>query len=148
MAKQYQVTQSRRLENALVSGLVRLGIGPGGWPLVATEGRVTGQIRETPIDPIELDGKRFLVAPFGVVNWVKNACETGRVQLRRGAKVEFLEVREADPVESAPVLRAYLRRGYTEDYFDSNPDSPLAEFEAQASDHPVFEVVGSVPPFA
>lgn len=147
MAKEYMVTRGVRIQNALVAFLVRLGVVPR-WHLLAVEGRKSGNLRETPIDPIELDGKRYLVAPFGVVNWVRNTRAAGRVRLRKGGKTEFLEVRETPPAESAPVLRAYYNRGYTEEYFDAGADSSLEEFEAEAGDHPVFEVVGAIAPFA
>ena len=146
MAKQYELTRGLRIQNTLVSALIRLVSVPR-WYLVGVEGRVTGKIRETPIDPIEVDGVRYLVAPFGVVNWVLNARKAGRVRLRSGGNVEYLEVKEATPAESAPVLKAYLGRGYTEEYFDASPDSPVAEFEAEAAAHPVFEVVGPTAPF-
>lgn len=145
MAKQYEVTRGIRLQNAILSAAIRLGIAPKGMRLVAVEGRATGQLRETPIEPIELDGKRWLVAPFGEVNWVRNARKAGKVRLRRGREVEYLQVREALPRESAPVLRAYLKRGYTRDYFDAGPNSPLADFEAEANKHPVFMVLGPTP---
>jgi F420H(2)-dependent quinone reductase len=147
MARQYQVTQRIRLENGFTSALIRLGIAPGRWYLLAVKGRVSGELRETPIEPIEMEGRRFFVAPFGVVNWVKNARKAGRVRLSRGARVEFLEVKEMTPSESAPVLRAYLRRGYTGDYFNAGPDSPLTEFENEASHHPVFLDAGPASPF-
>jgi deazaflavin-dependent oxidoreductase (nitroreductase family) len=142
MAKLYEVTRRIRLENAILSAAIRLGIAPKGMHLVAVKGRATGELRETPIDPIEMDGKRWLVAPFGEVNWVRNARKAGQVRLRRGRTVEYLKVREADPGESAPVLRAYLKRGYTGDYFDAGPNSLLDDFEAEAHKHPVFIVLG------
>jgi F420H(2)-dependent quinone reductase len=147
MVRQYQVTQNIRRENRFASALIRLGIGPSRWYLLAVKGRVSGELRETPIEPIEMEGRRFLVAPFGVVNWVKNARKAGLVRLRRGTKVEFLQVKEMTPTESAPVLRAYLRRGYTGDYFNAGPDSPLIEFENEASQHPVFLDAGPASPF-
>ena len=142
MAKQYQVTRGIRLQNAILSAAIRLGIAPKGMHLVAVKGRATGELRETPIDPIEMDGKRWLVAPFGEVNWVRNARQAGQVRLRRGRTVEYLQVSEADPGESAPVLRSYLKRGYTGDYFDAGPNSLLADFEVEAHKHPVFMVLG------
>jgi deazaflavin-dependent oxidoreductase (nitroreductase family) len=147
MAKQYQVNRGVRIQNSLVALLVRLGIVPR-WHLLAVEGRKTGKLRETPIDPLELDGKRYLVAPFGVVNWVRNARAAGRVRLRKGRKTEFLKVRETPPSESAPVLQAYYNRGYTEEYFDAGPESSIDQFEAEAGNHPVFEVVSAIAPFA
>jgi len=136
------VTRGIRLQNAVLSAAIRLGIAPKGMHLVAIKGRATGELRETPIEPIEMDGKRWLVAPFGEVNWVRNARKAGEVRLRRGRTVEYLQVREADPGESAPVLRAYLKRGYTGVYFDVGPNSLLAEFETEAHKHPVFLVLG------
>jgi hypothetical protein len=56
--------------------------------------------------------------------------------------VKHVKVRESDPGESAPVLQAYLKRGYTGDYFDACPTSPLSDFEAEAHKHPVFMVLG------
>jgi len=142
MAKLYEVTRRIRLENAIISAAIRLGIAPKGMHLVAVRGRTTGELRETPIEPIEMDGKRWLVAPFGEVNWVRNARKAGEVRLRRGRKVKHVKVRESDPGESAPVLQAYLKRGYTGDYFDACPTSPLSDFEAEAHKHPVFMVLG------
>jgi deazaflavin-dependent oxidoreductase (nitroreductase family) len=142
MAKLYEVTRATRLQNEILSAAIRLGIAPKGMHLVAVKGRATGELRETPIEPVDMDGKRWLVAPFGEVNWVRNARKAGQVRLRRGRTMEYLQVREADPRESAPVLRAYLKRGYTGDYFDAGPNSPLADFEAEAPKHPVFMVLG------
>ena len=146
MAKLYEMTRRVRLENAILSAAIRLGIAPKGMRLVAVRGRATGELRETPIEPIEMDGKRWLVAPFGEVNWVRNARKAGQVRLRRGRTVEYLQVREADPGESAPVLRAYLNRGYTGDYFDASPNSLLADFEEEAHKHPVFMVLDPTSP--
>jgi deazaflavin-dependent oxidoreductase (nitroreductase family) len=142
MAKQYSVTRRIRLENSMMAAAIRLGIAPKGMRLLAVKGRATGELRETPIEPIEVGGKRWLVAPFGVVNWVLNTRKAGQVRLTRGRTVEHLQVREADASESAPVLREYLRRGYTGAYFDAGPDSPLADFQAEAQNHPVFMVLG------
>ena len=88
-----------------------------------------------------MDGKRYLVGPFGVVNWIKNVRVAGEAWLSRGKKTEHLILKEANAQESAPVLKDYLNRGYTGPYFDAKPDSPFAEFEAEADRHPVFEVV-------
>lgn len=35
-------------------------------------GRISGQIRETPVNLLTFDGHRYLVAPRGVTQWVRN----------------------------------------------------------------------------
>src|SRR4030067_1500262 len=145
MVNLYEVTWRIRLENAILSAATRLGIAPKGMHLGAVKGRATGELRETPIEPIETDGKRWLVAPFGEVNWVRNARKAGKVRLRRGRTVEYLQVSEAHPGECRRGLRAHLKRGYTSDYFDAGPNSLPLDFEAEAHKHPVLMVLGPMP---
>ncbi|MCH7589051.1 MAG: nitroreductase family deazaflavin-dependent oxidoreductase [Chloroflexi bacterium] len=141
MAKQYNFTRLKKLENVLLSIGIRRGFAPKGMHILRVKGRKSGLFREMVIDPIVVDGNRWLVAPFGVVKWVKNVRRAGEVWLSKGKKTEHLKLREANAQESAPVLKAYLNRGYTGSYFDAKLDSPLPEFEAEADRHPVFEVV-------
>ena len=91
-------------------------------------------------------GRRWLVAPYGDVAWVKNARAAGRVTLARGRRVERVALAEVGPEESAPVLRRYVTEvPITRPYFDAGPASDLAAFRAEAHRHPVFRVVGSAP---
>jgi hypothetical protein len=53
--------------------LVGLGIGLRHNYLLQVPGRQTGRVYSTPIDLLELEGGRFLVAGRGRTQWVRNA---------------------------------------------------------------------------
>jgi hypothetical protein len=91
---------------------------------------------------VRIGESRWLVAPYGDRNWVKNARAAGTVELRRGRRTEHLAVRELTPEAAVPVLREYLRRGrVTRPFFDVTLDSPYDDWLAEAPNHPVFELV-------
>jgi len=130
----------RTLTNALVRPLIRLGVS-GRMHLLLVPGRRTGRVYSTPVKVLEFDGGRWLVAPYGERNWVRNASAAGRVELRRGRRAEQVAVVGVGPEEAAPVLRDYLRSTpYTRRFFEVRPDSPLEAFVAEAPRHPVFRI--------
>jgi len=117
-----------------------LGIVPRTSFILTVPGRRSGIPHSTPVTLVEDGPKRWLVAPYGDVAWVRNARAAGKVTLsRRARRSQTVEVAELGPADSAPVLKAYLAKvGITRPYFDVRPDSPLAAFEAEARRHPVF----------
>jgi deazaflavin-dependent oxidoreductase (nitroreductase family) len=140
--KIYRLTVPRHVVNALVTPLVRLGVGPRHTYLLAVPGRSTGRIYRTPVTLVEEGASRWLVAPYGERSWVKNARAAGWVELRRGRKMERVQVDEVPPAERAPILRDYLRQvPFTRDFFDARPEAPIESFAAEAHRHPVFRVV-------
>ena len=144
MAKSFRMTGTRRVANRLMAAMVRLGLVPGPTYLLTVVGRKSGQSRTTPVTLVKSDGERWLVAPYGHVDWVHNARAAGRVTLRRGRRTETVDVRELGAEESAPVLRRYLRSvPIVRPYFDAGPKSPLADFVAEAPRHPVFRITES-----
>ena len=139
MAKQYKVNGRVRFINRMMARMVRWNIAPARTYLMTVRGRKTGKPYTTPVTLVERDGKRWLVSPYGEVNWVKNARVAGEVDLFRGGKTETMKIHELSAVESAPILKKYITlEGIVRPYFDAEPDSPLSEFEAEASRHPVF----------
>ncbi len=56
--------------------------------LLRVRGRKTGLPRTTPVSLIEHEGRRWLVAPYGEVGWVRNARAAGEAELLRGSAVE------------------------------------------------------------
>lgn len=138
MAKQYQVTGMRRVINRAASTLARLGRGPS-WELTVT-GRRSGEPQTVPVTPVELNGSRYLVAPYGAVGWVHNIRAAGEATLRRGGSTDRITVTEVDAEEAGPVLAAYhhaLER-VVGAYFDVPKDPTVEDFVAAAADHPVF----------
>jgi deazaflavin-dependent oxidoreductase (nitroreductase family) len=113
--------------------------------LLTVKGRQTGLPRTTPVNLISRGGRRWLVAPYGEVSWVRNARAAGEIELRRGAAAERAHVREVTAEEAAPVLRSYLRRlrPVVGPYFDVTPSSPDAAFITEAPRHPVFLLTSS-----
>lgn len=129
-----------RAGNALVSLFARVGIGP--IHLLTTRDRKTGMPHTIPVVPIELDGRRWLVAPYGTVSWVRNARKDGRVHMRYGRATSDYTVREVDAGEAGAVLKRYVRVATkTRALFRATEDSPVEDFIAEADRHPVFELV-------
>lgn len=130
---------SWRAGNALVSALARIGIGP--MHLLTTTGRRTGRSHTIPVVPVEHDGKRWLVAPYGPVAWVRNARASGRVNLRYGRTKRPYAIREVTAEEAGPVLKRYVAVATkTRRHFRANADAPVEAFVAEADRHPVFEL--------
>lgn len=126
--------------NAIVSLLARAGIGP--IHLLTTRDRRTGQGHTNPVVPIEHDGRRWLVAPYGAVSWVRNAREDGHVGMRYGRSTNHYLVREVGADEAGPVLKRYVSVATkTRAQFRATEVSPVEDFVAEADRHPVFELV-------
>jgi deazaflavin-dependent oxidoreductase (nitroreductase family) len=139
MAATFEQTRLRRLGNSLIGPLARLGLAGGRTHVLTVPGRKTGRRRSTPVQVLFLAGERWLVAPYGEGDWVKNARAAGAVELTRARRTERVRVDEVGPEEAAPVLREYLRHTpIVKPYFDAKADSPLEAFAAEATRHPVF----------
>jgi deazaflavin-dependent oxidoreductase (nitroreductase family) len=141
MAATYHLSGWRRLLNALVKSLLRVGVGPRHTYLLTVRGRRTGTPYSTPVTLVEADPHRWLVAPYGEVSWVRNARAVGQVTLSRGRHTETVAIVELGPAEAAPVLKQYVTEvPITRPFFDAKPDSPLEAFIAEAPRHPVFRI--------
>jgi deazaflavin-dependent oxidoreductase (nitroreductase family) len=137
----YRHSLWRRGLNGLVRPLARLGLtGPRTY-LLTVPGRVSGRRWSTPVSVVTEGERRWLVAPSGERNWVRNARAAGAVELRRGRRTLRYRVEELDPAAAVPVLRRYFALGRTtRTFFDVSPESSDAEWEAEAARHPVFEL--------
>ena len=139
-AREYRPGRSRHVENTVMSALVRVGLVPRSC-LLTTRGGKTGRPRTNPVVPVELGGRRWLVAPYGPVSWVHNARAAGRVSLTRRRDTRDYVIREVAPDEAGPVLKRYVRIApATRRYFQADKDSPVEDFVAEAARHPVFEL--------
>ncbi len=141
MAKTYQVTAATRIVNGLMQTLIGLGIGPKELYMLTVKGRKSGKPRSTPVTLVIEGERRWLVSPYGMVNWAYNVRAAGRATLTQGRRTETVELTELVPEESAPILKRYLTDvAIVRPYFDVQPDSPLEAFIAAAPHHPVFAI--------
>jgi hypothetical protein len=90
---------------------------------------------------VRLGDERWLVAPYGGRNWVRNARAAGWVELRRGRIREELDVEEVAPAVAVPVLREYYRLGrVTRPFFDVSLEDSVESWADEAPRHPVFRL--------
>src|SRR6266581_6708049 len=130
-----------RLFNNSVQTLTRHGISIWGSRVLYVRGRKSGEWRTTPVNPLTHDGNRYLVAPRGHTQWVRNLRVAGEGELLLGRRVEPFHAAEVPDEERPPILRAYLRRWRAEVgvFFGGvGPDAPDEELARIAPDHPVF----------
>lgn len=139
--KAYHLTFTRKLANLFIMALLRLGLMPKPTYLLTVRGRKSGKPHTTPVTLVEHEDQRWIVAPYGAVNWVRNARAIGRVQLSRGRHREEVSITELGPEESAPILKEYLAAvRIVQPFFDVTPESPDEAFVAEAARHPVFRI--------
>lgn len=139
--KPYRKSWWRRALNALVRPLARLGLTGSRTHLLTVPGRTTGRLWSTPVSIVRVGEERWLVAPYGERNWVKNARAAGWVELRRGRRRERLAVVELSTEEAVPVLRRYYELGrVTRPFFEVGLESTDEEWRTEAPRHPVFHL--------
>ena len=137
-----------RIFNRVVALLTRAGISLLGSRILRVRGRSSGQWRETPVNLLTVDGQRYLVAPRGTTQWVRNIRVAGGGELRVGRRVTAFTVQELPDGEKPPVIRAYLERWAWEvgRFFEGlNKSSPDSELLRVATDFPVFRVTTPPP---
>ena len=88
MTKTYHVNFADRMEAAVITTLLHAGVKLGTTSLLTVRGRKSGQPHTVPVLLVEQDGKRWLVAPYGVVQWVRNIRVAGTATLTRGRHSE------------------------------------------------------------
>lgn len=136
-------TGLERTFNRALGALISWGIGPSHIWLVEVRGRKTGKLYATPVDPLEVGGKRYLVAPRGRAQWVRNAESAGEIVLRRGSNRQQLCIRALPDAEKPPILKAYLDtyKREVQRYFNISAGSPAQAFAEVARDYPAFELL-------
>jgi deazaflavin-dependent oxidoreductase (nitroreductase family) len=96
--------------NRMVAGLTKLGVSVLGSRVLYVRGRKSGELRSTPVNLLTVDGTRYLVAPRGHTQWVRNLRVAGEGQLRVGRRTEVFTPTELPDEAKPAILRAYLRR--------------------------------------
>jgi deazaflavin-dependent oxidoreductase (nitroreductase family) len=141
------VTSGRRsmlVMNKLVAGLTNLGISLMGSRVLSVQGRKSGEWRSTPVNLLTVDGQRYLVAPRGHTQWVRNLRASGTGTLRLGRKVEHFRAEELADADKPDIIRTYLKKWAWEvgAFFgnDVRADSPTETVLHVAPGVPVFKI--------
>ena len=131
-----------RLFNRIFGFLVGLGLGFRYNYLLQVRGRKSGKLYSTPVNLLELRGQRFLVAPRGRTQWVRNAEAAGEVTLKKGSTRQKYRLRPLTPAEKPEILTAYLDafRREVQRYFPVPPGSPPEAFAKLTESYPGFEL--------
>lgn len=154
MVKHYQVNAFVRVNNAIISSFLRLGVKIGSFTLLTVRGRKSGKLIETPLAIFDQEGKRYLIATYGLVNWVRNLrAAGGEATITCGRHIEKIHAVELPPKTAAPIFREALRSGppgipavlvrmyrsfFVLPYLNITTNSSLEEFEHEVLTHPVF----------
>ena len=129
--------------NDTVGRLTRMGISVYGSRVLAVKGRKSGEWRTTPVNPLRVDGTRYLVAPRGNTQWVRNLRVVGTGELRIGRKAEPFSATEVADDDKPAILRAYLKRWKFEVgvFFDGvDAKAPESKLREIAPGYPIFRI--------
>lgn len=156
MPKPYRVGLFVRANNAVMRSLIGAGVRIGTFAVLTVPGRRTGRPVHVPLVVFSDGGNRYLVASYGIVNWVRNLrAADGRAELRRGHSTEKITTVELPPEQAGPILRISLQNGppgiprpivrifrrfFVLPYLDVDLNSPVDDFVRSAVNHPVFRV--------
>jgi len=134
-----------RVFNRAFGLFVGLGLAPRDYYLLRVRGRKSGRVYGTPVSLVSLHGARFLVAPRGRTQWVRNAEASNEVVLKRGSSSRRFRLRALADADKPPVLLAYLERyrSIVQRYFPVPAGSPPGAFAEIAARYPVFELLPS-----
>jgi hypothetical protein len=132
--------------NKVVKVLHRVGLPLGTIHLLSVPGRSTGELRTTPVSPLTVENRQYVISPLPESDWVRNASAAGWGLLASGRTKRRVRLeRVEDPAHREKVLRAFpvevphgvaffLRVGAVT---GPSPD----EFAAAAPGSAVFEVI-------
>jgi len=123
--------------------LMKAGVSIRGSRILYVRGRKSGAWRTNPVNPLTFDGARYLVAPRGETEWVRNIRVAGGGELRLGSKREAFRVQEMADEQKPAILRAYLKLWSMETgvFFQGvKHDSPEEDVRRIAPLHPVFRI--------
>ena len=84
----------------------RLPLGFNG--LITVPGRKTGVPRTTPVAIINVSGRRWVWAPWGEVNWVRNLRAAGGATITFRGRKEEVRATELDPIQRVAFFRDTL----------------------------------------
>ncbi len=136
-------TPVEKIFNRVFGFLVGLGLGFSHNYLLQVRGRKSGKLYSTPIDLLEKNGRRYLVAPRGRTQWVRNAEAAGEITLKKGSRSNKFRLQPIPDAEKPEILKAYLDtfKREVQTYFPIPAGSPPQAFAELTSSYPTFELL-------
>ena len=134
---------TKNVFNRVVAVSTRMGLSVWGSRVLEVPGRKSGEPRRTPVNLMTFEGQRYLVAPRGHTQWVRNLRVSGSGRLLVGRRAEDFAAAELPDAEKVPLLRAYLKKWSWEtgQFFGGvGADAPDSDLLRIAPDHPVFRI--------
>jgi hypothetical protein len=134
---------TRNVFNRAMRLFTKLGVSLRGSRELRVRGRKSGEWRAVPVNPLTIGGDRYLVAPRGTTEWVRNLRVAGTGELHLGRKVEVFVADELADDVKPDILRQYLHHWKAEVgvFFDGvGPDASDDELLAIAHGYPVFQI--------
>lgn len=146
MRVSYEPARRLKAVNVLFRSLLRRGVRLGHMRVLTVRGRTSGELRSTPVLPLEDAGRRWLVAVNEAAHWVQNARADRWAILSRGKRVEIVELVELEPGDSPLIVEEFVRRLRRQRMAHAFSMGALrGAFNGERLTHPVFEVIGGRP---
>lgn len=143
------VARLDRVSGRIVRWLNSCGLSLLGSRELVVSGRRSGQPRSVVVNLLTIGDQRYLVAPRGHTEWVRNLRAAGHGQLKLGRRAETIDATEVADADKPAVLREYLRRWAFEVgvFFDGlSATSSEEDLLAVAPGFPVFRVRSATRP--
>lgn len=137
-------TAADRIFNRLARRLTAMGLSISGSRELRIVGRRSGQVRTNVVNLLVLDGERYLVAPRGITEWVRNLRAAGKGELKVGRRIEAFRFEELADADKPAILRQYLATWAWEvgRFFEGiDADSTDDDLLAIAPGFPVFRLI-------
>lgn len=138
MAKTYEVTPLIRFINWISAGCARLGI--GGFTLVTTTGRVTGEARDVVVSPISDGDSEHLISPYGDSAWALNLRANQVATIRRGSTERRVRLTEVTGETPELVKSYYEREPVARRFMEVPGDATVDDFASVPERFPVFRI--------
>lgn len=133
-----------RAANTLIRWLAEHGVSIAGSTALRVRGRRSGKLRSVVVNLMTVDGHRYVVAPRGETEWVRNARAAGVVEIGPRRRRRTAHIAEIPDDAKPTLLKRYLDRWYWEvkgHMADLTPKSSAEQLRAAAPHIPVFALV-------
>lgn len=131
-----------KVMNRFLGWLSARGIGPKRVYQLQHKGRKSGKTYATAVSITEVDGQRYLVAPRGETEWIRNVRADNMTTVLKRRGEESVRLEEVPSAERAPIIKNYVgENAVVKGEFGVEPDDPIEKYEAIVENHPTFRIV-------